>query len=85
MFEISEKGNITIDINIVTNKPIINQTIESKPQIIHKASLTVKSHKIPSKLSSNIKPKGALNERQKNKNTFINAHSPSSERKPQMN
>ena len=80
MFETSEKGNITIDKKVVTNKPIINQIIESKPQIIHKASLTVISHKMPSKLSSKINPKGALNEWQKNSKTLIKAHSPSSER-----
>ena len=71
---------MTIDRNIVTKIPMINQAIESTPQIIHKASLTVKSHKMPSKLSSKINPKGALNEWQKNSKTLIKAHSPYLER-----
>ena len=49
--------------------PIINQIADKSEQIIQRASLTVNSQIIPSRLNSNIKPKGALNERQKKKNT----------------
>ena len=62
-----ENGKIIIEQNMVTKIPIINQAIESRPQRIHNASFTVINHKIPSRLNSKIKPKGALNERQKNK------------------
>ena len=69
---INTNGKDTIDNVRVSNKPKIKKSIERIPQIIQRASLTVISHKKPSKLSSKIKPNGALKERQKNpKNSVI--------------
>ena len=50
---------------MLKNKPSKKKPIESAPQRIHRASLTVISHKIPSKLNSKIKPNGAEKDLQK--------------------
>ena len=64
---IKQKGKAHIEKNRVKNNPNIKNSMESIPQIIQSASLTVISQSMPSRLSSKIKPNGDLNERQKKK------------------
>ena len=66
-----QKGKATIENKILKKNPNIKKAIESIPQRIQSASLTVMSQIIPSMLSSNISPKGALNERQKKKKKSV--------------
>ena len=64
---IKQKGKAHIEKNRVKNNPNIKNSMESIPQRIQSASLTVISQSMPSRLSSKIRPKGDLNERQKKK------------------
>ena len=67
MFLIKANGKIGTDNNMLKNNPNKKKRIDNIPQIIHKASFTVISQSIPSRLNSKMKPNGHLKERQKNK------------------
>jgi len=72
-----EKGKVTTETNKLRTKPSKKKAADKRPQIIHKASLTVNNQIIPSRLNSNMKPNGHLNERQKKKKKVPNAPSAS--------
>ena len=63
------KGKEKRDKKELINKPKTKKPTESAVQIIHNASFMVRSHTIPSRLSSKIKPNGHLKDLQKNINT----------------
>ena len=64
IFLTNTKGKENSDTVTLNTNPNKKNTTERIPEIIHKASLTVNSHNIPSNESSKIKPNGHLNERQ---------------------
>jgi hypothetical protein len=68
-------GKEKIDTTRLKNSPTKKKAIDRSPHITQSANFTVINHKIPSKLSSKINPKGALNERQKNENKSFTKHS----------
>ena len=52
-----EKGKVTTETNKLRNKPSKKKATDKRPQITHKASLTVNNQIIPSRLNSKIKVK----------------------------